>query len=125
MKATVLMAFFVFINIAYTQVPKTISYQGVSTDDNGNAVANGSYKLKFELYTTPNNGIISWQETHENIPVINGVFNVVLGSINPLDIPFDEPYSLAISINDGDRLEPFTPLTAAPYSLGLADSIGC
>lgn len=107
----------------HAQVPQTMSYQGVLTNENGNAVADGSYKLKFELHTTPNNGTIPWQETHENVPVINGLFNVILGSINPLDISFDELYFLAISVNDGERLEPFTPLTSVPYSLGLADSI--
>lgn len=111
------------VSSGWAQVPQTTSYQGVLTDESGNAVADGTYKLDFELHTTQNNGAIAWQETHENVPVISGIFNVILGSINALDIPFDEPYFLAISVNDGQPLQPFTPLTSTPYSLGVADSV--
>lgn len=110
------------ITAGSAQVPRTINYQGLLTE-NGSPVADGLYKLTFELHTTPDNGIIVWTEMHEEVPVTGGVFNVMLGSVTPLDVPFDEFYALAISINDGDRLQPFTPLTSAPYSLGIVDSV--
>lgn len=123
MKKLCILGYLIFANVAFSQIPQTMSYQGVLTDENGNVVADDSYKLKFELHTTPNNGRVRWQETHEKVPVINGIFVIILGSVNLLDIPFDEPYFMAITVNDGERLEPLTPLTAVPYSLGLADSV--
>jgi len=124
MKASILYCMILLLaGFVSAQIPQTISYQGLLTDENDEKVTDGSYKLKFELHSAPNNGNILWQETHQNVTVVNGVFNVILGSVNPLAIPFNEPYFLAISINDGERLKPFTPLTASPYSLGLMDSI--
>ncbi|NOY61530.1 MAG: hypothetical protein GXO75_21675 [Calditrichaeota bacterium] len=36
--------------IAWAQVPATISYQGILTDVDGNIVADGDYALTFNLY---------------------------------------------------------------------------
>jgi hypothetical protein len=105
----------------FADVPKTISYQGVLTDSDGNPVNDGNYKLTFKLTTNPNNSILLWEESHENVAVSNGLFHVMLGSINPIDLPFDEKYYLGISINDGEVLQPLTELGSVPYSLNVSD----
>ena len=106
------------------QIPQTISYQGVLTDANGEPVTTQGTKLTFRIHTTPNNSILLWEEVHESVPVENGIFNVILGSQTPLDLPFDSPYFLGISVG-GDELLPSIELTAAAYSLNarsVADS---
>ncbi|MEJ2616664.1 MAG: hypothetical protein P8Z35_17035 [Ignavibacteriaceae bacterium] len=104
------------------QVPHTISYQGLLTDSNGSPVPDGNYKLTFNLSPSPSNTISLWEETHESVPVSNGIFHVILGSIDILNLPFDRQYYLEISINDGDILRPLTELTSVPYSLNVSDS---
>ena len=50
---------------AFAQIPQTMSYQGVLSDEAGNAVADGSYVLNFALYETAEGGTAIWQETQE------------------------------------------------------------
>ncbi len=47
-----------------SQVPQTLSYQGILTDAESNAVPDGNYTLTFRLYTGPNNSALLWEETH-------------------------------------------------------------
>lgn len=108
------------VRISSAEIPQTISYQGILSDTSGQLVADGQYKLGFKLTNSPNNNIILWQETHDDVVIVNGIFNVILGSITPLDLAFDEPYWLGIAVNDGDVLLPLTELTSAAYSLNAS-----
>jgi hypothetical protein len=102
--------------IGWGQIPQTISYQGVLTDPNGATVPNGNYSLAFKLYEVASGGTPSWTET-QNTAVNNGIFNVILGSVNPLNLPFDKPYWLGITVGNGVELSPRAQLTASAYSL--------
>ncbi len=107
------------------QVPQTMSYQGVLTDADGNAVADGNYDLTLALYNAASGGTAQWMET-QSVAVVNGVFNIILGSVSPLELPFDTAYWLGIQIGTDDELQPRTELTAVPYSLNarsVADSV--
>lgn len=110
------------VSVAFAEVPKTISHQGLLTDSNGNAVPDDNYDLTFTLSTSPNNSAQLWEETHQAVAVENGLFNVILGSITPLDLPFDDVYYLGVSVNGGAELMPRIPLTSSPYSLNVTDS---
>ncbi len=94
------------------QVPKTISFQGVVTDDGGVVLPDGNYKFMLELHVGPDDGFAVWHEEHDDVPVVDGVFSVMLGSVVPLDLPFDQPYYLAVSVDDGPPKQPFLPLTS-------------
>jgi len=63
------------------------------------------------------------------VPVTSGGFSVILGaspsSPNPLNLPFDEPYYLGISIDGGTELLPRMPLASVPYSLRAATVENC
>ena len=50
-------------HIAQAQIPQTLSYQGVLTDDLGNPVADGTYDLGFSLYDALTGGTALWFET--------------------------------------------------------------
>ncbi len=115
-----LLIMFAIVRVGGAEIPQTISYQGVLSDNNSQLVADGQYKLNFKLTNSPNNNVILWQETHDDVAIVNGIFNVILGSVTPLDLAFDEPYWLGISVNDGDVLLPLTELTASPYSLNAS-----
>jgi hypothetical protein len=119
MKRILLLAVLIFaaaVQTAWPQIPKTISYQGILTDAQGNAVPDGSYSLTFNLYESKTGGSSIWGET-QDIEVVNGVFNAIIGSVKPLDNSFDRPYWLGIAIGSDPELEPRIELTASAYSL--------
>lgn len=103
------------ISPAEAQIPRTISYQGVLTDASGTPVADGSYLLVFKLYDSPTTPVELWSES-QSVSVKGGIFNVPIGSVQPLGIPFDKQYYLGISIDGGTELTPRTELTATPYA---------
>ncbi len=110
--------------IAWSQIPQTISYQGVLNGPLGKAVANDSYKFTFRLYDAANGGAPLWIET-QSVAVVNGIFKVNLGSVNSLRLPFDKPYWLGMAIGEGAEFNPRIELTASAYSLharSIADS---
>jgi hypothetical protein len=102
------------------QIPKTISYQGMITDKDGNPL-NGDQALTLRLYNVENNGEPLWEEVHE-VAVSNGIFNIILGNETPLELPFDGPYWLSITIGTGMELQPRTPLTSSAYSLNTPNT---
>ena len=85
-RLSIIFLLLIYMNIGFTQVPKTLSYQGHLARSKGEPVEDGLYKMRFELHTTQNNAIIAWQETQDTVRVTGGIFSVVLGSVNPLDI---------------------------------------
>lgn len=101
------------------QVPQTISYQGVLTDENGTVVADGSYNLSFNLYDALTGGTALWTE-NQSVAVSNGIFNAILGSVNPLTLTFDIQYWLGVSVEGGAELSPRIQLTSSPYSFNAA-----
>lgn len=114
-----LITFLFFLYVPYVvsgQIPSLISYQGTLTDNNGNPVSDGEYGINFKLYTAADGGSEVWEED-QTILVVNGIFNVLLGSVEEFDIEFDEPYWLGISIEGGSEMLPRIQLSSSPYSM--------
>ncbi len=105
-----------FVSFLYSQIPQTISYQGVLSDANGVPVPDGSYNLGFRLYDVATGGTALWTES-QSITITNGMVNAILGSVNPLNLAFEKTYWLGISINQGAELSPRIQLTSSAYSL--------
>ncbi len=96
----------------------TLSIQGVLQNFDGKAVDNGQYDATFKIYTTDAGGTALWSET-QTIPVLGGVYSVLLGAVNPLTLPFDQTYFVGLTLPGGLELTPRTRLTASPYALSL------
>src|SRR3989337_1668208 len=90
-----------FAEITFGQVPKTISYQGVLTDASGTNVPDGNYDLTFKLYDAVTGGT-----ELQTTAVSKGIFNIILGSVNPLSLLFDGPYWLGVMVANGAELLP-------------------
>lgn len=99
------------VQVVWGQAPETISYQGVLTESDRNAVPDGDYSLTFRLYDVPANGTLVWEETQQ-VAVLSGIFNVILGQTIPLNLPFDQPYWLGITVEADAELAPRIELTA-------------
>jgi hypothetical protein len=117
MKNLILFSFLsalLIIGTASAQIPDKMSYQGVLKDNLGNP-ANGNNTLAFSFYDAETGGTALWSET-QNVNVIQGVFSTILGSLIPINLDFDKPYWLGISVNGSAELEPRILLTASAYS---------
>ena len=99
-----------------TTPPRLFTYQGVLITPNGNAVPDGTYQLSIRLYSVPVDGIAAWEEQHA-VVTTNGVFDVLLGSTNPLPPNFNTSYWLAVELQGEDEMLPRTRLSAVPYAL--------
>ncbi|RJR27215.1 MAG: hypothetical protein C4574_06490 [Candidatus Latescibacterota bacterium] len=102
-----------------TQIPRTMSYQGVLTNADGTGVPDGDYSLGFCIYDVSSGGIPLWKEV-KVVPVVKATFNAILGTVLPLDLPFDRPYWLGIQVQGEPELSPRTLLTASPYAMNVA-----
>jgi len=107
------------INTLDAQIPRTLSYQGVLTDNAGKPRPDGSYTFTFRFYTSPTGGAAIWSESR-SLPVKNGLFSTVLGDQTSFGaaVKFDQQYWLSIQVGNEPELSPRIPLTSVGYSLG-------
>lgn len=105
---------------ASAAVPRSMSYQGILTDNLGTPVADGNYSLTIRLYDAVAAGNLLFAETHPTVAVANGGFNVILGSINPLSLNFDKPLWLSLQVGVDPELSPRVELASSPYAMGLS-----
>ena len=98
------------------QIPRTINYQGVLTDAGGEAVPDGNYNLTFRIYNTASGGTALWTEGLL-VSVSKGIFNVTLGKVVPLTLPFDDQYWLGITVGAAAELSPRVEFTSSAYSM--------
>ncbi len=96
-------------------IPETMSYEGVLLDAEGVPVEDGDYDITFRVYDVDVGGSALWTET-QSVPVAGGVFDVILGTVAPLSLPFDEAYWLGVAIGADAELTPRHELAAAPYA---------
>jgi hypothetical protein len=75
-----------------------INYQGMLTDHAGTPFS-GIYSITFKIYNAVSGGTKKWEETQSGVSVSNGLFNVILGSMNPIDtLSFAEQYWLDVTV---------------------------
>ena len=94
----------------------TMNYQGCLIDEEGNKY-DGEADITFSIWNDIGDGEKLWEETHNNIVVVNGAFSVVLGTENSLNsLTGVDQYWLQIEIDAEDAL-PRIRLSSVPYSL--------
>ena len=110
-------AVFVLAGVLLGSPPKTIAYQGKLTDFSGVAI-DTACDITFQLYRSSSGGTPIWSETHLDVPVHKGLFDVILGSVVPFpdSVDFSEQYYLQLVVG-GEILSPRIPLSAAPYAI--------
>ncbi len=82
------------------QIPRTISYQGVLTDAQGNFIPDGNHQLQIVLYDQATGGNQVFVE-NQTVPVVKGIFNAIIGSVAviPQVMSFDRAYFLGVSVD--------------------------
>ena len=102
---------------AFAQVPGRVSFQGLLLDSGGQPV-NGATNLAFALFAAPTGGSPLWTESHPGTSVIDGIYDVQLGSITPLtpSVLAGSTRYLEVTVS-GETLAPRRPLLSVPYAL--------
>ncbi|NOZ62762.1 MAG: hypothetical protein GXO74_13910, partial [Calditrichaeota bacterium] len=111
-------------HFCWGQIPQNLSYQGILTTSSGEQVPDGSYSIIFQIYDMQTDGAPLWSEQLE-VNVISGLFSVILGQENPLNLPFDSQYWLGITVGNSPEMSPRIAMTASAYSFqtkGVGDS---
>lgn len=100
------------------QIPRTLSYQGVLTDNTGKPRTDGNYAFTFRLYNTVSGGTAIWSE-QKTLPIKVGLFSTALGDNTPFGpvVKFDRPYWLSIQVGNEPELAPRIALTSVGYSM--------
>ncbi|MDI6766282.1 MAG: hypothetical protein QME52_05610 [Bacteroidota bacterium] len=103
------------------QVPQLINYQG-KLDSSGIPIT-GTRNITFSFYKVASGGTALWSEQQNNVPITNGIFNVLLGSVTsfatatePLFTGIGERY-IGITVGTGTEMDPRFRITSVAYSL--------
>lgn len=102
-------------------IPQKINYQGRLTDAGTGLALPGSHSAVFKIYDDPTVGTLLWSETTSVTADTNGVFAAILGSVNPINIDFDDPAYLEVEI-DGEILTPRRELVSSPYAFNAMNA---
>jgi hypothetical protein len=109
--------FTIAMGSASADVPQMTNYQGRLTDAAGNPI-DTTVEMTFRLYEDEAGTSQLWKETHAGVVVTNGLFEVVLGSIQPLASSFFDGSEkwLGIQIDEGSVSLPLTPIVSVAYA---------
>lgn len=111
---------------AFSQVPQTMSFQGVLTDPTtGDPIADANYLMIFKIFDASTAGNEVWNETHDIVVVVNGLYNVILGSVDT-PLPggeFNRPLWLEVQVGT-ETLAPRYELSSSPYALTTSSVSG-
>jgi Chaperone of endosialidase len=98
--------------LTQAQVPDKLNYQGYLTDNVG-APITGSRSMIFTLYDA--GGAVKYAET-QTVNVASGVFNVAIGSVTAMNLPFDIPYFLGVKVGADPEMTPRQAVLSSPYA---------
>jgi hypothetical protein len=95
-----------------------ISYQGVISDLGGKPADGGTYSITISFYSDESGTHPLWQDTFETA-VQNGVFNIELGSRQPLPAAsdMDRPIWVGTRIGNAAELRPLSKLGSVPKAI--------
>lgn len=97
-------------------VPKKINYQGKLTDSGGDPVT-GSISMEFAIYDVDVGGSALWSSGALLVSLSDeGIYNVILGDGTPINLPFDVPYYLGVTVDTDAEMIPRQELSSVGYA---------
>ncbi len=106
-----------------SDVPRTISYQGMVSSATGARFPSGDYAVTVRLYADEHGREVLWEGQYTTT-VENGLLNLELGSGDyplPGTSAMDRSLWIGIQVGDGPEMTPRTRLSAVPYALTVPD----
>lgn len=105
------------VSVSLAEIPKLINYQGRVTDTEGAPVADGEYKITFRVYDSEDMQNLLWSAVLENVPVTNGLFNILVEAPAQAEEDFYNGHARYGTIDFEDQGEmPVFQFSAAPYA---------
>ena len=116
---------FCFASPAFSDVPHMINYQGKLTDAGGGLVTD-TLQVTFSIYPDTLGSPADWSETQSGVEVLDGIFNVLLGSVDTIpQAVFDGTIKyLGIQVELDPEMTPLRPIVSAPYAYRAAAGDG-
>lgn len=106
-----------------------LSYQGTLMDSDDDPLT-GTYEITFRIYNAPVGGIPLWEEIRSEVNAVtvqNGLFNIMLGSLNPIQesVWQSTELFLGVQINSDAEMSPRELITGVPFAknAGIASSV--
>ena len=106
-----------------SDVPRTISYQGMVSSATGARFPSGDYAVTVRLYADEYGREAVWEGQYTTT-VENGLLNLELGSGDyplPGSSAMDRSLWIGIQVGEGPEMTPRTRLSAVPYALTVPD----
>jgi hypothetical protein len=104
-----------FVIGASGAIPAKINYQGRLTDTVTGQAMSGEHDMVFRIFEVATGGTEVWSETVSVEVDSTGVFSVLLGAINPIDLEFEQPVWLEIEV-EGEVLTPRREVASVPFA---------
>lgn len=107
------------ISVASADVPTMINYQGKLTDNAGDPI-DTTVDILFTICVDSAGVLCIWGETQPGVEIVDGLFNVKLGSVVSIDpdvfIDDDRWMHIKIGGSGGEDIEPPTEFLTSPYA---------
>jgi hypothetical protein len=115
------LTFLALPSITTAQVPNQMQYQGYLTDDGGSPL-DTTVDMEFVIYDDSIGSGTVWTETHLDVTVENGLFEVILGSVSGVtqDVVSDSVRWLGTTVGDDSEIYPRTKLITVPYAFRVS-----
>ena len=103
-------------------ITSTIPSEGFLTDSDGKPLS-GEQSMTFSLYTEPDGGNVLWTEGRtgaNSVVITDGKYNIMLGSVNPLDqriIAENSTLYLGVTVGIYEEMRPRVQLGRVPYAV--------
>ncbi|MCK4427256.1 MAG: hypothetical protein KAW16_02100 [candidate division Zixibacteria bacterium] len=100
------------------EVPQMINYQGKLTTPSGGCL-NDTVQMTFAIYPDTNVGTSAdWTETQDSVVVKDGVFSVLLGSVDsiPASVFDGNVKYLGVQVESDPEMRPLKPMVSVAYA---------
>ncbi len=111
----------VLTTLASAQVPQMINYQGKLTTQEGGCL-NDTVSMTFTIYSDDQGTVVDWTEDQDSVVVKAWIFNVLLGSVNPIPASvFDGSTKyLGVQVESDPEMRPLKPMVSVAYAYRAA-----
>jgi hypothetical protein len=108
---------FLLCSVSYADVPPMINYQGKLATAAGGCL-NDTVAMTFSIYSDSLGVSGEWTETQTQVVVKEGIFSVLLGSVNPIpDTVFDGGIRyLGVQVESDLEMSPLRPMVSVAYA---------
>jgi hypothetical protein len=108
---------FSFASLASAEVPHMVNYQGKLTTASGGCL-NDTVEMTFSIYPDTLGAPADWTETQYDVIVKEGVFNVLLGSVDSIPSSvFDGNIKyLGVQVESDLEMRPLKPMISVAYA---------